>query len=66
MFLIQDFYSKPRLLINMHDNDPVTAMIPKNNRAHLRTMAYLGTTHVIFSSVRFLRYRVYELAVTTY
>ena len=41
IWAFQDFYIKPRLLINMHD------IITKINRAHLRAMGYLCTTYDI-------------------
>ena len=37
LYRFQDFYIKPRLLINMH------AMTNKNNSAHLRPMGYQCT-----------------------
>ena len=43
LWRFQDFYIKPRLLINMHDIDT------KNNRAHLRGMGYLGTKYVMYT-----------------
>ena len=55
LWRFQDFYIKPRLLINMHDIDT------KNNRAHLRVMGYQCTPKLHVSYVSFLRFRVYKL-----
>ena len=55
LWRFQDFYIKPRLLINMHDIDT------KNNRAHLRVMGYQCTPIWHVSYVSFLRFRVYKL-----
>ena len=41
LWRFQEFYIKPRPLINMHD------IIMKNNWAHLRTVGYLCTTYDI-------------------
>ena len=42
----QDFYFMPCILINMHDIDT------KNNMDHMRAMGYLGTTYVMYPTVR--------------
>ena len=46
LWRFQDFYIKPRLLINMHDTDT------KINRAHLRAMGYQCTPNDIYPMYR--------------
>ena len=55
LWRFQDFYIKPRLLINMHD------IANKNNSAHLRVMGYQRTPKLHVSYVSFLSFRVYKL-----
>ena len=47
IWAFQDFYIKPRLLINMDD------IITKNNRAHYRAMGYHYTTYDIYRTYSF-------------
>ena len=58
LWRFQEFYIKPRLLINMHD------ITNKNNSAHLRAMGYQCTPIWHVSYVLTLRFRVYKLGVT--
>ena len=58
LWRFQEFYNKPRLLINMHD------ITNKNNSAHLRAMGYQYTPIWHVSYVLTLRFRVYKLGVT--
>ena len=55
LWRFQEFYIKPRLLINMHD------ITNKNNSAHLQAMGYQCTPKLHVSYVSFLRFRVYKL-----
>ena len=55
LWRFQEFYIKPRLLINMHDIDT------KNNRAHLWVMGYQCTPKLHASYASFLRFRIYKL-----
>ena len=55
LWRFQDFYIKPRLLINMHD------ITNKNNSAHLRPMGYQCITIGYVSYLSFLKFRVHKL-----
>ena len=55
LWRFQDFYIKPRLLINMHD------IANKSNSAHLRAMGYQCAPKLHVSYVSFLSFRVYKL-----
>ena len=55
LWRFQDFYIKPRLLINMHD------IANKNNSAHLLVMGYQCTPKLHVSYASFLSFRVYKL-----
>ena len=58
LWRFQEFYIKPRLLINMHD------ITNKNNSAHLRVMGYQCTPKLHVSYVSFMSFRVYKLFQT--
>ena len=55
LWRFQDFYIKPRLLINMHD------ITNKNNSAHLRPMGYQCIPIGYVSYLSFLKFRVHKL-----